>query len=319
MKIVIMEANTLGNDVDLSVFNQLGQVVVYGESNQAENAKRIEDADVVIVNKIPMNAGILDTAKNLKLICLTATGTNNVDFEYTNARNITVTNVKGYSTQSVVQHTFALLFYVYEKLSYYDTYVKSGEYTRSDIFSNFDMKFHELAGKTWGIVGLGEIGRGVAAIAKLFGCEVIYYSTSGKNNNSDYKQVDFDTLLATSDIVSIHAPLNQATKDLFNETTIHKMKKEAILLNLGRGPIVNQDALADALLSNKIAGAGLDVLTVEPMAADNPLLKVQDRTKLIITPHIAWATVEARQRCADEVYLNLKAFLNHEERNVVRA
>ncbi len=319
MKIVIMEANTLGDDVDLSVFNQLGQVVVYGESNQAENAKRIEDADVVIVNKIPMNASILDTAKNLKLICLTATGTNNVDFEYTNARNITVTNVKGYSTQSVVQHTFALLFYVYEKLSYYDTYVKSGEYTRSDIFSNFDMKFHELAGKTWGIVGLGEIGRGVAAIAKLFGCKVIYYSTSGKNNNSDYKQVDFDTLLATSDIVSIHAPLNQATKDLFNEVTINKMKKDAILLNLGRGPIVNQDALADALLSNKIAGAGLDVLTVEPMAADNPLLKVQDRTKLIITPHIAWATVEARQRCADEVYLNLKAFLNHEERNVVRA
>lgn len=319
MKIVIMEANTLGDDVDLSVFSELGEVIVYGESNQAENAKRIEDADVVIVNKIPMNAGILDTAKNLKLICLTATGTNNVDFEYTNARNITVTNVKGYSTQSVVQHTFALLFYVYEKLSYYDTYVKSGEYTRSDIFSNFDMKFHELHGKTWGIVGLGEIGRGVAAIAKLFGCKVIYYSTSGKNKNSDYKQVDFDTLLAISDIVSIHAPLNAATKDLFNEASINKMKKDAILLNLGRGPIVNQDALADALLSNKIAGAGLDVLTVEPMAADNPLLKVQDRTKLIITPHIAWATVEARQRCADEVYLNLKAFLNHEERNVVRA
>lgn len=318
MKIVIMEANTLGNDVDLSRFQELGEVVIYGETNPAENAKRIENADVIIANKIEMNEELLKTAKNLKLICLTATGTNNIDFEYTNAHNITVANVKGYSTQSVVQHTFALLFYVYEKLSFYDTYVKSGEYTRSDIFSNFDMKFHELAGKTWGIVGLGEIGRGVAAIAKLFGCEVIYYSTSGKNSNSDYKQVDFDTLLATSDIVSIHAPLNQATNNLFDATTIAKMKKSAVLLNLGRGPIINQEALAEALLSDQIAGAGLDVLTVEPMAADNPLLKVQDRTKLIITPHIAWATVEARQRCADEVYKNIQAFQNQEERNVVR-
>ncbi|MDD5934955.1 MAG: NAD(P)-dependent oxidoreductase, partial [Clostridiales bacterium] len=272
MKIVIMEANTLGNDVDLSRFQELGEVVIYGETNPAENAKRIENADVIIANKIEMNEELLKTAKNLKLICLTATGTNNIDFEYTNAHNITVANVKGYSTQSVVQHTFALLFYVYEKLSFYDTYVKSGEYTRSDIFSNFDMKFHELAGKTWGIVGLGEIGRGVAAIAKLFGCEVIYYSTSGKNSNSDYKQVDFDTLLATSDIVSIHAPLNQATNNLFDATTIAKMKKSAVLLNLGRGPIINQEALAEALLSDQIAGAGLDVLTVEPMAADNPLL-----------------------------------------------
>lgn len=318
MKIVIMEANTLGNDVDLTVFNEFGEVVIFGEFNPLENAKRIEDADVVIANKIPMNASLLDTAKNLKLICLTATGTNNIDFEYTNKRKITVANVKGYSTQSVVQHTFALLFYVYEKLSYYDTYVKSGDYTRSDIFSNFEMKFHELYGKTWGIVGLGEIGRGVAAIANLFGCRVIYYSTSGKNNNSEYEQVDFDTLLQTSDIVSIHAPLNNATQNLFDETAISKMKQSAILLNLGRGPIVNQDALAKALQSGTIAGAGLDVLTVEPMASDNPLLNVQDSTKLIITPHIAWATVEARQRCVKEVYLNIKSFLDKSDRNVVR-
>lgn len=317
MNIVIMEANTLGTDVDLNMFRELGEVIVYGESNPNENANRIKDADVIIVNKIPLNAGILDTAKNLKLICLTATGTNNVDFAYTNARNITVANVKGYSTQSVVQHTFALLFYIYEKLSYYDQYVKSGDYTRSDIFSNFDKKFRELAGKTWGIIGLGEIGRGVAAIAKLFGCRVIYYSTSGKNQNSDYEQVEFQTLLATSDIISIHAPLNDQTTDLISEEAISQMKPSAVLLNLGRGPIVNQEALAKALLENRIAGAGLDVLTIEPMSKDNPLLQVQDSTKLIITPHIAWATVEARQRCAQEVYLNIKAYLDHEQRNVV--
>lgn len=317
MNIVIMEANTLGTDVDLSIFHELGEVKIYGESNPSKNAERIREADVVIVNKIPMNADILETAKNLKLICLTATGTNNIDFAYTNARNITVANVKGYSTQSVVQHTFALLFYVYEKLSYYDQYVKSGEYTKSDIFSNFDQKFNELAGKTWGIIGLGEIGRQVAAIAKTFGCHVNYYSTSGKNQNPDFEQVDFQTLLATSDIISIHAPLNDQTKDLISEAALNQMKSSAILLNLGRGPIVNQEALTKALLEDRIAGAGLDVLTVEPMLPDNPLLKVQDSKKLIITPHIAWATVEARQRCAQEVFLNIKAYLNHEPRNIV--
>jgi glycerate dehydrogenase len=231
--------------------------------------------------------------------------------------NIPVTNVKGYSTNSVVQHTFALLFYVYEKLSYYDEYVKSGEYIRSDIFSHFNIKFNELHGKTWGIIGLGEIGKSVARIAEQFGCRIIYYSTSGKNRNSEYEEVDLDTLLASSDVLSIHAPLNDKTNGLIGKEELQKMKKNAILLNLGRGPIVQEDALADALLNDEIGGAGLDVLTEEPMAADNPLYKVKDSTKLIITPHIAWATVEARQRVADEVYKNIEAFLKGEQRNIV--
>ncbi len=319
MKIVIMEANTLGEDVDMKMFEALGEVTIYGESNEAENAERIKEADIIIVNKIPMNEEILSNAKNLKLICLTATGTNIVDFPYVNGRGITVTNVKGYSTQSVIQHTFALLFYVYEKLSFYDNYVKSGDYAKSDIFSNFDKKFNELYGKTWGIIGLGDIGRGVAKVAEVFGCNIIYYSTSGNNTNQEYKQVDFDTLLKTSDIVSIHAPLNDVTKDLIGERELSIMKKTAILLNLGRGPIVNEDALANALLNDEIAGAGLDVLTVEPMLESNPLLKIQDSTKLIITPHIAWATVEARTRCATEVYKNIEAFYEGVERNVVRS
>ena len=318
MKIVFLETDTLGDDVDLSMFESLGQVVKYPCSVPSENAKRCEDADIIIVNKVPMNEATLQQAKSLKLICITGTGTNIVDFPYTNGRGISVANVKGYSTQSVVQHTFALFFYLYEKLSYYDQFVKSGEYIRSDIFSHFTVKFHELSGKTWGIIGLGEIGRGVAEVAKLFGCNIIYYSTSGKNDNSAYEQVDLDTLLRQSDVVSIHAPLNDRTNNLIGEKELGKMKKTAILLNLGRGPIVNEDDLAKALKEELIGGAGLDVLTVEPMTAGNPIFEIQDSTKLIITPHIAWATVEARQRVTEEVYKNIVAFNNHEERNIVR-
>lgn len=318
MKIVFMETDTLGVDMDLSFFDSLGEVVKYSNSNPEENADRTKDADIIIVNKIPMNARSLDKAERLKLICLTATGTNIVDFDYTNSRGITVTNVKGYSTQSVIQHTFALFFYLYEKLSYYDNFVKSGSYIKNDVFSHFTKKFHELAGKTWGIIGLGEIGRGVAEVAKLFGCKIIYYSTSGKNSNAAYERVDLDTLLTSSDVISIHAPLNDGTRDLIGEDQLRKMKKEAILLNLGRGPIVNEHALTKALKEDWIGGAGLDVLTREPMAADNPLIEIQDSTKLIITPHIAWATVEARQRVGQEVYQNIVAYQKGEERNVVR-
>jgi glycerate dehydrogenase len=318
MKIVFLETDTLGDDVDLTMFDKLGEVVKYPCSVPSENAKRCEEADIVIVNKVSMNETTLQLAKKLKLICITGTGTNIVDFPYTNSRGITVANVKGYSTQSVVQHTFALFFYLYEKLSYYDQFVKSGEYIRSDIFSHFVVKFHELSGKTWGIIGLGEIGRGVAEVAKCFGCNILYYSTSGKNDNPAYEQVDLDTLLGQSDVVSIHAPLNDKTNNLIGEQELRKMKKTAILLNLGRGPIINEIALAKALKEDLIGGAGLDVLSVEPMTTCNPLIEIQDSTKLIITPHIAWATIEARQRVTEEVYHNIVAFNNHEERNVVR-
>ncbi|MBB2182574.1 D-2-hydroxyacid dehydrogenase [Lachnospiraceae bacterium MD1] len=318
MKIIFMETDTLGLDVDLSPFDGLGEVVKYPASNLSEAPKRIEDADVIIVNKIPMNEKTLKNAEKLKLICITGTGTNIVDFEYTNNRNITVTNVKGYSTQSVVQHTFALLFYVYEKLSYYDQFVKSGNYIKSDIFSHFEVTFHELAGKTWGIIGLGEIGRGVAKVAEAFGCKVIYYSTSGKNNHPSYERVSLEQLLQQSDVVSIHAPLNSVTRNLIGEEELRIMRKNAVLLNLGRGPIINEQALTKALKENWIGAAGLDVLSREPMSPDNPLYEIQDSTRLIITPHIAWATVEARKRVVEEVYQNIIAFQNGEERNVVR-
>lgn len=318
MKIVFLETDTLGKDVDLTPFDSLGEIIKYPCSDPEQDAMRIGDAEVIIVNKIPMKEKTLGNAKKLKLICITGTGTNIVDFPYTNSRGIAVANVKGYSTQSVVQHTFALFFYVYEKLSYYDHFVKSGEYIRSDIFSHFHVKFHELAGKTWGIIGLGEIGRGVAEVAKLFGCRVIYYSTSGRNQNPAYEQVDLSTLLRESDVVSIHAPLNDVTRDLIGEEELCAMKRSAVLLNLGRGQIVNEQALAKALKEDWIAAAGLDVISREPMHPDNPLIEIQDSTKLIITPHIAWATVEARQRVTDEVYQNILAYMRGEERNIVR-
>ena len=297
-KIVFMEADSLGSDIDLSTFSSLGDVVIYGKSELGENASRIQDADVIVANKIAMNEGLLKDCRNLKLIYLTATGTNNLDIPYLNARGIKAANVKGYSTESVAQHTFALLFYLYEKLHFYDHYVKSGEYIKSDIFSVFDMRFHELYGKKWGIIGLGAIGKRVAEIASLFGCEVVYFSTTGVHEDKTYRRVSREELFRECDIISIHAPLNDKT------------------LNLGRGPIGNQEALYEALQENRIGGAGLDVLTAEPMAEDNPLIQIQDSTRLIITPHIAWATVEARSRCVEEVRKNIIAFFEGKERNL---
>lgn len=318
MKIVFLERNSLGEDVDLSYFEELGEVVYHETSTKEEAALRTVDADIVISNKVAMSEETLSNAKNLKMICLTATGTNNVDFTYVNSRNIPVANVKSYSTDSVVQHTFAMLFYLLEKLPYYDGYVKSGDYSRGNLFSHFSYQYHELAGMRFGIIGLGEIGRKVGQIAKAFGCEVCYYSTSGKNNNSEFKQLSLSELLQTSDVVSVHAPLNENTLNLMDEEQFRMMKPGAIFLNLGRGPIVVEEALYKAISENWIGGAGIDVLRVEPMEQNNPLLKLQDSNRIIITPHIGWATLEARSRCAREVFENIKAFMRGEERNIVR-
>lgn len=269
------------------------------------------------MNKIKMDESILKDAKNLKLICITATGTDPIDVPYIKKRGIAASNVVGYSTEAVVQHTFSLLFYLWEKSRFYDDYVKRGEYERQVGFGCFPEKFHELAGKTWGIIGLGRIGRRVADIAKAFGCEVIYYSTSGKNSNSDYRQVSFDELLLRSDIVSIHAPLNDVTSKLMNESAFKKMKKDAVLLNLGRGGIIDDEALAEAIENDEIGAVGLDVLNGEPIKHDNPLNRILDRSNVYITPHIAWAAVEARKRCVKEVYKNIESFLNGEVRNSV--
>ncbi|HHW68007.1 MAG: hypothetical protein PWP07_1720 [Epulopiscium sp.] len=316
-KICILDSKTLGNDIDLSLFKEFGTLTVYDTTAPHEVVDRIADQDIIITNKVRLHSENLPAAKNLKLICITATGTNNVDLNYTREHGIAVTNVAGYSTNTVAQHTFAMAFYLMEHLPYYDQYVKSGDYCKSDIFTHLDKPFHELEGKTWGIIGLGAIGQKVAQLADAFGCNVIYYSTSGKNTNPNYKQVDLDTLLSNSDIVSIHAPLNENTKNLITYEKLSKMKASAILLNLGRGSIVNEEDLARALDAQLIAGAALDVLEHEPMEENNPLLKIQNKDRLLITPHIAWASIEARRRLVHEVAENIRAFLNGINRNRV--
>ncbi|MCR5788706.1 MAG: D-2-hydroxyacid dehydrogenase [Lachnospiraceae bacterium] len=317
MKIVALELKNIGKDVDLSRYDGLGEFIRYETTKPEDIPSRVKDADIVILNKLPMNEKTLAGAKKLKLLCETATGTDNIDIGWCKSMGIRVCNVKGYSTANVVQHTFASFFYVYEKLRHYDDYVKLGNYASSDIFTYFDRHFHELSGKTWGIVGLGEIGKSVARVAEAFGCHVIYYSTSGRNADLTYKRVDFDVLLRESDIISIHAPLNDNTRYLFSEEAFSKMKNSAYLINMGRGPIVDERALVKALNENRIAGAALDVIEKEPMAKDSVLLSFQDSDRLLVTPHIAWASVEARQRLMDEVFLNIEAFLNDEERSVV--
>ena len=301
MKIVFLDAKTIGDDIDLSGYDKLGEVVKYGFSTPEEARERTKDADVIVLNKVAINEQSIGEADHLKLVCVTATGTNNLDKEYLDKRGIAWRNVAGYSTETVAQHTFALLFFLLEKLPYYDEYVKSEKYIGDTIFTHFANVFHEISGKTWGIIGLGNIGRRVADIARMFGCRV-------KNSQPGYERVDFDTLLSESDIVSVHAPLDENTMGLMNAEAFAKMKPTAIFLNLGRGPIVVEQDLADALKNNEIAAAGLDVLTVEPMSADNPLREIKDSGKLIITPHIAWASVEARTRLMDIILGQIKEF-----------
>ena len=311
--LVFLDAETVGRDIDLSGLKQFGQVEIYPVTLPDEVIARVRSAEIVITNKVVIDKAVMDAAPNLKLICVAATGTNNIDIDYAKQKGIAVTNVPGYSTQSVVEMTFAMLFYLLRHLSYYDNYVKSGRYAQSSIFTHLDRPFWELVGKRWGIIGLGNIGRNVARIAKCFGCEVVYYSTSGRNINPEFKRVNLSELLETSDIVSIHAPLNKRTRNLITYNELKCMQRHAILLNLGRGGIVNEIDLARALEEGLIAAAGLDVLEQEPIHPDNPLLKLKD--KILITPHIAWSSIEARKRLIDEVVLNIKAFLNGEWRN----
>lgn len=316
MNIVVLEQNSIGLDIDLTIYKEFGNVTYYGNTVH-EVAERIKDADIVIANKARLDEESMKDAPNVKLICEFATGYDNVDLEYCKKRGIAVANVVDYSTPAVAQHTFAMALYLLERLPYYDNYVKSGIYASQDRFSNFDKPFLELEGKRWGIVGLGNIGKKTAKIAKAFGCEVVYYSVTGKNSNQEYKRVEFDELLETCDFISVHCPLSDLTKNLIDYSVMKKMKKTAILLNVARGPVINNADLYRALTEGEIYAAGLDVLEKEPITDENPLSKIKDSEKLIITPHMAWASTESRTRLAVEVYENIKAFLNGEKRNIV--
>ena len=317
MNIVMLDRNSLGMDIDVSKFNKLGEFEEFDTTSKEKSKQLIHNADVVIFNKSKMDEEMLKDAPNVKLLCVTATGVDNIDILYARQRGIAACNVRDYSTPAVAQHTFALALYVLEKIAFYDEYVKSGEYSNQLGFSNFDEKYQELEGKIWGIIGMGNIGKRVAKIAEAFGCHVIFYSASGNNNTNEFERVDFDTLLNKSDVISIHCPLTDRTKNLMNLDAFKKMKNSAILVNVARGPVVNDEDLYTALAEDMIAGAGLDVVSKEPMEKTNPLGRIKDGRKLIITPHMAWASVESRSRCVEEVYRNIEAFQNGEKRNRV--
>ncbi len=309
MNIVILDASTLGDIAALEELNQLGTVSRYEVTSPQQTIERLQGQQVVLTNKVVIDREVMDACPEMQLICITATGMNNVDLAYAKEKGITVKNVAGYSTYSVAQTAFAMLLQLFMPMQHYDNYVKSRTYSESPVFTYHGVGFSELQGKRFGIVGMGAIGKQVAAIASAFGAEVVYFSTSGKNNNAGYEQVNFDELLTTSDIISIHCPLNEQTRNLFSYAEFVMMKPTAFILNLGRGGILNEADLARAINAGNIAGAGIDVLEKEPMDAQNPLLSLEHPEKVILTPHIAWASQEARELLMQGVLKNIRDFL----------
>jgi len=307
MKIVLLDSSTLGSDIDLSVLNNYGNVISYDTTSAAQTLARVKDVDIVITNKVVIDKAIMIESQ-IKLICVAATGMNNIDLIAAKELGIEVKNVAGYSTDSVVQTTFSLAFYLLGKLRFYDDYTKNGRWSKSKIFTNLDKPFRNIKGMTWGIIGLGKIGKGVGKVAKAFGAEVIYYSTSGRNRDSDFQRASLEDLLKTSDIISIHSPLNEQTKGLINKDNLMYLKKEAILLNLGRGGIIEERELATYMNESDIL-VGLDVLEHEPMREDSPFNGVECQDNLLITPHVAWASVESREKLLKGIEENIKSFL----------
>ncbi|MBD3794168.1 MAG: D-2-hydroxyacid dehydrogenase [Campylobacterales bacterium] len=308
MRIVLLDGKTLGDDIDLTPLERFGTLTVYPTTNSEETMERITEADIIITNKVVITRVMMETATTLKLICIAATGMNNVDLDAAAQLGIEVKNVAGYSTQSVVQHTFAMLFYLLEKLPYYHRAVQSGDWSDSKLFTDLSRPFYELRGKKWGIIGLGTIGKEVAKIAEAFGVTIDYYSTSGENLINDYHHSPLEVLLAECDIISIHSPLNEKTRNLINAANLPLLKEGAILLNLGRGGIIHEADLADELNRREIY-AGLDVLIPEPIQKDNPLLHIRNPDQLLITPHIAWASIEARHTLLEGIIENINIFL----------
>ena len=305
MKIVLLDALTFG-ETDLSGFDSLGEVEVFQTTSTDEVQERITNCDVIVTNKVVITDTHMQNSPTLKLICVAATGMNNVDLNAAKERSIEVKNVAGYSTDSVIQHTFSMLFYLLGHSRYYDESVKDGTYSRSPIFTDVSRPFFEIKGKKWGIIGLGSIGRGVADIASSFGAEVFYYSTSGVNRTEDYQRATLDELLKSCDIITIHAPLNEQTNNLLDYKQLLTCKDGATVLNLGRGGIINEEAVAK-IIDEKNISFGLDVLTKEPMRENHPFLSVKNADNLYVTPHIAWTSVEARDKLIASVIENIKS------------
>ncbi|RDB05452.1 D-2-hydroxyacid dehydrogenase [Runella aurantiaca] len=309
MKIVFLDARTLGDVPNLGELNALGETILHPDTQLEQVAERIQGAEVVITNKVKVTREAMASTPTLKLICVAATGTNNVDLTAAHELGIQVKNVKGYSTDSVAQQTFALLLALLNSTAYYDDYVKTGEYSNERIFTHLGRPYWELNGKRFGILGLGEIGRQVARIALAFGAEVVYFSASGQEYNVIYERLELDEFLRTCDVISIHAPLSAETENLLNYARISQMKPTALLLNTSRGGIVNEADLAKALDDELIAGAAIDVFTQEPIPASHPYMQLQKKEKLLLAPHIAWSSIEARTRLVHKVAENIRGYL----------
>lgn len=314
MKIVILDAATLGGDMDFSLFERFGSVSVFDTTSEAELKERVKETDVIIVNKIKLGASNLNDAKNLKLICVTATGFDNIDLAYCRENKIGVCNVKGYSTNSVAQLTASMALSLVMNLKSFNRYVSDGSYTKSGVQNHLEPVFHEIAGMEWGIVGMGNIGRKVAEIAAALGAKVVAYSRTPKEG---FECVGIDELCERCDIISIHTPLNDGTRNLINAERIAKMKKNAIVINVARGAVVDERALTDAVKSGRIGGIGVDVYSVEPMSGDSPYNEILGLDNVIFTPHMAWGAYEARVRCMEEIAENIDAFFKGEKRNRV--
>jgi glycerate dehydrogenase len=312
VKIIFLDARTLGEVPNLNQLSALGELTLHPDTQPDQVVERIQGAEVVISNKVKVSREAMKSTPTLKLICVAATGMNNIDLEAAAELGIQVKNVKGYSTDSVAQETFALLLALLNSTAYYDTYVKTGEYSQERIFTHLGRPYWELNGKRFGILGLGEIGRQVARIAMAFGAEVVYFSASGQTYNVIYKQLELDEFLETCDVISIHAPLNPQTENLLNYERIAQMKPTALLLNTSRGGIVNEADLVRALDDDLIAGAAIDVFTQEPIPASHPYLQLKKKEKLLLAPHIAWSSIESRTRLVHKVAENIRGYLHQD-------
>jgi len=310
MKIVFLDIATMGDDINLAPLQKRGTLISYPFSDSQQAKERIKEADVVIVNKQYIGRDEIDAAENLRLVCVSATGVNNIDVEYAKSKGIPVKNVVDYSTESVAQVTFGSLLTLVNNTIYFDAVVKDGRYSSNNHFTDTGRFFHEIKGKRFGIVGMGNIGKRVAQIAKSFGCDIYYYSTSGVAHCSDYPALSLEELLKSCDIVSIHSPLNERTRDLITSRELKIMKPDAILINMGRGGIVNENDLADALNNDVISGAVVDVYQKEPIPADHPFLHLKNPDKMVLTPHIGWASIEARAVLMERLGENIDSVFN---------
>lgn len=305
MKIVFLDAATIGDDLTYESFEELGEVVVYPTTSEAEFEAHAAGAEVVVINKLKLNAGNLPKAENLKLICLAATGFDNVDLTYCRAHGIGVCNVVGYSTQSVAQLTLSMALSLYTHLDEYTGFVRSGEYTQNGLANRLTPVYHEIAGKTWGIVGYGNIGKQVARVATALGCHVLVYK---RTPVTDAECVDFDTVCQKSDILSLHVPLNEQTRNLLDKAHIDMLKKDSIVINVARGAVADEAALADAILRDKIGGIGIDVYSKEPFDIEHPFNKIKHLPNVLLTPHMAWGGYETRVRLLGEIKENIISF-----------